>query len=221
MDSKGTRPQGQVAYEKIKRKILHMELLPGTHISEEALSRELLISRTPIRDALRMLEADGLVAISQNRGAFVADYSREEIKNIGTVRLAQDILSAQLAIYYGSEADFARLDQLAEQCGAYAARGDKFGRIQSDMDFHLAIAAISRNEILIQQQYAIYQRVHLVQVSKYTNIQDSLIQIHHHRPMVEALRSRDTSAAVSLICQHIQDFYAIDAHVLKYYCALP
>ena len=209
--------QGRIAYEQIKSKILHMELLPGAHISEEALSRELHISRTPIRDGLRMLEADGLVVIQKNKGAFVADYSQEEIKNIGTIRLAQDILSAQLAIYYGNEADFARLNQLADRCEDSAASGNKFGRIQTDLDFHLAITQISGNQILVQQQYAIYQRILLVQVSKYTNVADSLAQIHHHRPMIAAIRNRDAAAAVSLICQHVQDFYMIDPHILNYY----
>lgn len=216
-DKRTSKLQGHVAYDKIKSKILHMELLPGIHISEETLSKDILISRTPIRDALRMLEADGLVVISQNKGAFVADYSKEEIKNIGTIRLAQDILSAQLAVYYGNEADFFQLNQLAERCAESAIHGDKFGRIQNDIDFHMAIARISRNDILIQQQYAIYQRVHLVQVSKYTTIQDSLVQIHHHKPMIAAIRNRDIAAAVALICQHVQDFYMIDSHILNYY----
>ena len=89
--------------------IFRMELLPGTRIPELQISAKLSISRTPIHDALRRLESEGLVTINQNRGATVSCFSEEEIREIGAIRLCQDILSSQLASYYGSAADFDQL----------------------------------------------------------------------------------------------------------------
>lgn len=197
--------------------IFRMELLPGERIPELQISGKLSIGRTPIHDALRRLAAEGLVSIERNRGASVMRFTNEEIREIGTLRLSQDILSAQLAAYYGSASDFERLDRLADACERAAAFGDVYGRICTDDDFHLEIAKIAANAQLLRQQYALYQQIHLIQVSQYTDVENSLIQIHHHKPIIAALRSRDLDALRGLICRHIKDFYQLDPYLLRCY----
>lgn len=209
--------QSEIAYKKINDLILHMELLPGQHISEVALSKRLSISRTPIRDGLRRLEKEGLVRISKNRGASVTDFTQDEIKNVGHVRLVQDILSVQMAIYYGCEADFSWLEQLADVCAKQASRDDAFGRIRSDLDFHLAITEIADNDLLYRQQYSVYQLVHLIQVRKYSSVDASMSQISHHKPLVAAMRRGDVDEAVRLVCEHLKLFFSLDDHILEYY----
>nr|WP_288232220.1 GntR family transcriptional regulator [uncultured Anaerostipes sp.] len=206
-----------MAYEKIKDMIFHMEFLPGIKISEPQISERLSISRTPVHDALRRLAAEGLVKIGTNRGAAVAQFTDEEVREIGTIRLSQDILSAQLAAYYGSAADFEQLCRLADVCEEAAVKGDIYGRIKADNDFHLEISRVSGNSHLYKQQYAIYQQVHLIQISKYTDIEDSLIQIHHHVPIIESIRNADLKEAARLICDHIKDFYRLDPYLMKCY----
>ena len=209
------RSQSSLAYAQLKDMIFRMELLPGTRIPELQISAKLSISRTPIHDALRRLESEGLVTISQNRGATVSCFSEAEIKEIGVIRLYQDILSAQLASYYGSAADFDRLFHLAEICEETAAKGDIYGRIQTDCDFHLAIAQISRNSRLISQQETIYQQIHLIQISQYIDVAHSLAQIHHHKPIVEAIRNGETDKVRALFCEHLKDFYHLNSYVIK------
>ncbi|MCD8084263.1 MAG: GntR family transcriptional regulator [Clostridiales bacterium] len=197
--------------------IFHMELLPGTKISELQISAMLKISRTPIHDALRRLAADGLVTIETNRIAVVTQYTDAEIQEIGTIRLSLDILAAELAAYYGSAADFDSLCQLAKICESAAASGDIYGRIQADTEFHLEIARISGNDHLCRELYAIYLQVHLIQISKYTDIESSLIQIHHHLPLIDAIRTGNLIEIRRLTCEHMKDFYHIDPYVLKCY----
>ena len=209
--------QSEAAYRQIKEMILHMELLPGTRIPEVQIASRLSISRTPIHDALRRLEAEGLVRIGANRGASVTQFTQEEIREIGTVRMVQDILAAQLAAYYGSASDFDHLEQMAGDCETAASRGDVYGRIQTDMDFHLEITRLSGNDRLLRQQYALYQQIHLIQISQYTDIAHSLVQIHHHRPLAAAIRNHNLVQAQRLICQHVQDFYRIDPYLLRCY----
>ncbi len=209
--------QSAAAYQQIKDMIFHMELLPGARIPELQISAKLSISRTPIHDALRCLESEGLVTIGHNRGATVTCFTEDEVREIGAVRLSQDILSAELAAYYGSASDFDRLYRLADACEEASAKGDIYGRIRTDSDFHLAISQISRNSRLIGQQYAIYQQIHLIQVSKYIDVEHSLVQIHHHRPIVSAIRGGELEEVRTLICQHIKDFYRIEPYLLKCY----
>lgn len=209
--------QSAAAYQQIKDMIFRMELLPGTRIPELQISAKLSISRTPIHDALRRLESEGLVTIGQNRGAAVTCFNDEEIQEIGVVRLAQDILSAELAAYYGSASDFDELQRLAEACEEASSQGDVYGRIRTDRDFHLAIARISGNSRLIGQQYAIYQQIHLIQVSKYVDVAHSLLQIHHHKPLVAAIQSGDLPEIRRLTCQHVKDFHRLSPYLLRCY----
>lgn len=213
--------QSDIAYEKIKTMIFHMELVPGDKISELQLSAKLEISRTPIHDALRKLAAEGLVTLGRNRSATVAEFSDEEIQEIGTLRLSQDILSARLAAYHGSAADFEQLYLQADACENAAEKGDIYLRIKADNDFHLAISKVSGNELLYRQQYALYQQIHLIQISKYTDIEDSLVQIHHHNPIIHAISSGELDEASKLICEHVKDFYHIDPYLMKYYGYTP
>lgn len=197
--------------------IFGMELLPGARVPELQISAKLSISRTPIHDALRRLAAEGLVKIGPRRGAVVASFTEEEIHDIGAIRLSQDILAAQLASYYGSASDFDQLMRLAVACEQAAANGDVYSRIRMDSDFHMQISRISGNNRLIELQYAIYQQIYLIQISKYTDIENSLIQIHHHKPLVEAIRNRDQEEIRALICQHIKDFHGVEPYLLSCY----
>ncbi len=215
------RSQSAAAYQQIKDMIFRLELLPGARIPELQVAAKLSISRTPVHDALRRLESEGLVTIGHNRGATVTCFTDDEIKEIGVIRLSQDILSAQLAAYYGSASDFDDLYHMAGACEAAAAKGDIYGRIRKDCDFHLAITKISGNSRLINQQYALYQQIYLIQVSKYTDIEHSLLQIHHHKPIVSAMCNGNLENARTLICQHLKDFYRLDPYILKCYEGTP
>ena len=207
--------QSETAYEQIKDLIFRMELLPGSHIPELGIAARLSISRTPVHDALRQLASEGLGTITQNRGAAVTCFSDREIAEIGALRLSQDILAAQLASYYGNAADFDQLVRLADACQEAAARGDVYGRIRTDVEFHLAIARASRNSRLIRQQYALYQQIHLIQISKYTDVEQSLLQIHLHHPLAQAIRAGDHKQIRALSFQHIREFFHLDSYLPK------
>ncbi|BAL00734.1 putative GntR family transcriptional regulator [Oscillibacter valericigenes Sjm18-20] len=214
------RTQSAIAYEQIKEMIFQMELLPGTRISEVQIAKKLSISRTPIHDALRSLAAEGLVRIEPNRGATVSKFTDRETKEIGAVRLSLDILSEQLASYYGSASDFDHLDNLAEECEKAASLGDIYGRIRTDCDFHLAISEVTKNALLIEQQHTIYQQIYLIQISKYTDVQHSILQIGHHKPMVSAMRIGDFEQIQLLTYQHLIGFYHIDSYLPKCFSTL-
>lgn len=213
--------QGTKAYEQIKNMIFHMEFMPGDKLSELQLSSRLGLSRTPVHDALLRLSAEGLVVLENKRSATVRSFSDDEIRELGIIRLSQDILSAQLASYYGSASDFDRLTQVARACSDFASAGDIYGRIQADSDFHLEISRISRNVHLLEQQAALYQQIHLIQISKYTDVAQSLIQIHHHEPLIEAIRAGNSEEIAALICAHIGNFYHIDPFLFQFFIHKP
>jgi DNA-binding GntR family transcriptional regulator len=204
-------------YEQIKRMILHLEIKPGERIPEEKLANFVNGSRTPVREALRKLANEGLVNIYPRRFSEVAYYDEEAVKQIGVVRLSQDLLSCQLAIMHGSNADFALLRQLAEKCEIGAKSGNIYERIAFDSEFHLQIAEIGGNKFLIQNQKKLYLLIHLIQISKYTSVEDSIAQIQNHKDIVEALYNRDFEKIKVVVCKHLQSFYNIDQENIDMY----
>lgn len=205
------------AYDHIKQMILHLEIKPGERIPEERIASQLGSSRTPIREALRKLSAEGLVQLYPKRFAEVCNYSQDSVRQIGALRLSQDILSAQLALHYGSNADFAYLRTLADKCEEGARIGNIYDRIKNDCDFHMGIAQISGNQMLIKYQQELYMRIHLIQISKYSSIEDSLMQIQHHHDIVDALTNRDFQRTKKIICTHLQNFFDIDKALISQY----
>lgn len=195
--------------------IFHLELLPGEKISEPQIAAKLQLSRTPVHNALLQLCAEGLVCLEPNKGATVMQFSDDEIRQLGTVRLSQDILSAELASYHGNAVDFNNLMALAEEGNKAAEEGNKYKRIKIDYEFHLKIVEIAGNSFLYRQQYKLYQQSYLIHVSHYTNIPDSLAQVSHHIPLVEAIRTGNIAEIRNLTCTHLKDFYKIDDYILN------
>ncbi len=205
------------AYENIKSAILHLEIKPGEKIPEEKMAGLVNGSRTPVREALRRLSEEGLVNIFPRRFSEVARYDDEAIRQIGVIRLSQDILAGKLAMIHGSDSDFQALARTADMCEQGAKKGHIYERIAFDNQFHLSITEISKNQYLIQNQKKLYLIIHLIQIVKYTNVESSMAQIGHHKKIVDALFKRDFSQIRELICEHLQSFYQIDQGIIDMY----
>jgi DNA-binding GntR family transcriptional regulator len=205
------------AYEHIKNMILNLEVRPGERIPEEGISGYLGSSRTPVREALRRLANDGLVTLYPNRFAEVSNYDKHTVQQIGVLRLSYDILSAQLAIRNAKMDDLQRLCELARECERGAARGNMYERIKLDCEFHRGITAISSNRVLIQSVEALYLRIYLIQVTKYTSVEASLKQIESHGEMIESIAKRDVRTTQNLICEYLKDFFDIEQGIIDNY----
>lgn len=214
LDSNRKKSSSELAYEQIREMILHLDVKPGEKIPEEKIAKFVGGSRTPVREALRRLSAEGLVRIYPRRFAEVAYYDEKAVQELGTVRLAQDILACKLAIRYGSPEQFKHLAMLAERCQHGAELGNIYDRIVFDSAFHLYIAEIGGNQLLLENQRKVYLMVHLVQISKYTGVEDSLRQISLHQEILTALQKRDIHLVQQACCEHLQDFFALDPAVL-------
>ena len=128
--------RAQIVYEHILNEILTLNYAPGSKISEEMISSQTNTSRTPIREALRRLDAEGLVVLHPNRCAQVVEFTKKDIHDMGLMRICLDIIACRLAILNGSNADYYRLQMLAEKCSEAAERLDMREQIRLDSEFH-------------------------------------------------------------------------------------
>lgn len=200
----------QRVYDYVREEVMTMRLRPGEKITETMLVEELRVSRTPIREGLRLLAKDGVVTLYPNRFAAITTFSEKDIHDLGAIRISLDVLGGRLAVFRGSNADFARLEKLAQACSAAMEEGNFRQRAQMDSDFHLALMEISGNRFLYELQKGLYSRVQMVQVLRFSQAPHVHSGGAQHGDIVAALFDRDEERVVSAIKSHLINYYNVD-----------
>lgn len=141
-------PLRDVVATEMRRQILSGELAPGDRLIEERLAEQLGVSRNPVREAIRVLTAEGFIEVTARRGAFVANMSADEAANLFDVRLALEPLGARLAARCVTEATVVTLTTILD--AARVATDDSNLDALSDLntDFHSQVFMIGGNDYL-------------------------------------------------------------------------
>jgi len=209
--------------DHIRNAIVDRRLGPGTKLSEHEVGALFDASRTVARAALQMLSFEGLVRTERNRGAFVANPTPEEAKQVfASRRLIEPGIAAQACVKI-EPADRSRFeDQLAAESHFLAMRGPEARRseIKASGDFHLLLAMVVGNPILLRFMEELVARSSLV-IALYGRSGVSACGHSEHLEIWDAVRSRDASQAGRLIIRHIDhieadlDFRLRDAGALR------
>jgi len=202
---------GSKVYEDLKDMILSQQIRPGERIPENKLAAQFGISRTPIREAIKRLAADGIVTMYPNRFAEVTVFPPQWLQEVGIVRLTLDTVAAHLAILYGSNYDFSVMEHYNEECLKATRAGDMARRIKMNCAFHLELSRISKNEELLHIQRQLYLKIEFVQACNYGNVYDEKEQYRQHREMMEALYARDEARLVRLLTEHLCSFHHLSS----------
>jgi len=196
--------------DHIRNAIVDRRLGPGTKLSEHEVGALFDASRTVARAALQMLSFEGLVRTERNRGAFVANPTPEEARQVfASRRLIEPGIAAQ-ACQKIELADFVRFEsQLAAESRFLSMRSPDARRseIKASGDFHLLLAAVVGNPILLRFMEELVARSSLV-IALYGRSGVSACGHSEHLEIWDALRSRDASCASSLIIRHIDHIEA-------------
>lgn len=193
------------AYHLIKEKIVTLELAPLSVIDERVLGEELELGRTPIREALHRLSAEGLVNIAPRRGMFVADISITDLARIFEVRIVLEQLCARLA------AQRIRQEQLVQMEVALRGleelpEGEAQALMAIDERFHRLLYEAADNEFLmdtLNRLHALSMRLWHLVLNRLTDVRSAVGQ---HRQIAAALKAGDGDKAAELIRQHIAEF---------------
>ncbi len=180
-------------FEEIQRAILEKRLNPGDHIREQELTKLLNVSRTPVREALVLLERDGLVDISPNRGCFVREFNERDIREIFELRIALESLAASLTVDHLQESDFAYLEELIQRQADSNARHAQTEVSQLDLEFHRYIVRKADNSRLLRtwQVNAMQFTVLFSYLDDSLQGADKRLMLESHRSILDALRRRD------------------------------
>lgn len=200
-----TEKRTATAYDTLKQAIMTGELLPGTPLSERALCDTLGVSRTPLREAIKQLAADGLAEISPTRRVRVARITLDEAINMLTVMAALEGLSGEQACQRAQPADMERLEHWqAEMRDAYARR-DRAAYFELNQRIHLEILRIAANPTLSEIFHNLNARLRLVR--ERLNPTDARWQqaVDEHEAMLALLKKRDGKKLRQLMETHLRD----------------
>jgi len=194
----------QRVYEHLREEILADHLLPGTELSEVALSRELAISRGPIREAMGRLSAEGLITMRPRRRAEVRSLTPQELIDAYQVREALEVMAVRLAIPRVTEADLARLEELIDEMAAHSAEGAVREFFAANVSFHELLCELSGNPKLQEVHHRLEGEIGRFQnrtLALRGSMDDSLTE---HRAILAAIRLRDADRAAALTAEHIR-----------------
>ena len=194
------------AYTRIKQAILTRKLLPGSKLSEPALAKQLEISRTPVRAAIRRLVAEGLAKAETNQGAEVVLPSPKDIQEVLFMRETLEPLAARLAALNARPIDIDPLEEMiSDEQEAFHARDlDRYIKVNDR--FHLEVARLSDNSLLEQaiSNYLTRYDVFLALFDPIYELRDEEMQsMTEHRFLVQALQRRDEVAAEAAMRYHL------------------
>lgn len=190
---------------KLREEILDGTLKPGQRLEQTELANRFGISRMPVRDALRRLEAEGLVAIDARRGAVVCAIDLEEMEEVYEIREVLESLALRLAGPNLTDKDAVALARLEEQIEAASRQGDTALWRQLDASFHHLIFHRCNRPRLLKLINSYWNTTHhfrraYVAVAGATARGEAM-----HRQMIEAVRARDAQLLGSLGAQHTRE----------------
>ena len=192
------------AHDAIQSAILRNELKPGTLISEGALSKQLGISRTPIREALKRLQEHGFVRIMPHRGAFITNVSAENIVEMYQLREALECYAIQFVPQYGDPAELEKLVGDFEQSAKWVETGDVDKVNDADTRLHRYIASASRNRPLIKLVDQLLGQVTRLRAMTPTVPGRLATQVQEHLRIVYALKAANVEEARRALRDHLQ-----------------
>lgn len=201
-----TQSLSQKAYQKIRKKIISLDLPPGSIVDENQLMEELGLGRTPIREALQRLSLEKLVSIVPRRGIFVTDIGITDLQRLFEVRLEIESLAARLAAKRGTRQHWQRMEAALDSLPGNDQPLDNQALIIVDEYCHQIIYAAADNKFLADAAttlYALSLRLWYYFLSRIGDMRGAIME---HRVILEALQNRDAEQAGMLLEKHIRTF---------------
>ncbi len=196
----------QRAYELIQEKIITTEMLPGAVIQEAALMAETGLGRTPIREALKLLEAARLVTVSPRRGMFVTTINISDLAQIQEIRSVLDPLCVRLAAARATPAEMAELRNLVNQAEAASSNGDVKALMILDCRFHYLLAKATRNDLLVAENEMLYNLSRRIWHFYLDRLNPDDLAFDALQEITGALEAGDVDTAEQAIVRHIAHF---------------
>ena len=196
-------------HQLLREQIISGVLTPGQHLVEQALASQLSVSRTPLREAFRLLAAENLVEILPNRGVVVARFTAEEIEQRLVYLGGLLGLASSLTVPLMQEADFAELERLNDAMHDSARDPDRTQWVADNNLFHISMLAHCPNWHLLTQCTREGERLWRYWALTFDTIQSLDVYMSEHVDLIKAARHRDADTVMTLTYHHVAQFAPI------------
>ena len=197
-----SQSSGEAAYLSLMTALREGTYRPGDRLREEEVGQRLGLSRTPVREAFRRLEAHGIVEHRPRIGAVIKVLEHSEVVELYEMRIVLERTAAEMATKHGSEAEFDTLDELNERIEA--ERENPAIGASINQDFHRTLYLAGRNRFLLEAARALNNSLLLLGPTTYTDPDRIDTVVHQHRDIVTAMRAGDGQIAAANAEEHLQ-----------------
>lgn len=199
------RPLHEEVADRLRAMITEGGLAPGARLNERVLCERLRVSRTPLREAFKVLAAERLVELSPNRGASVVALSRSDVEQLFELMGALEGLAGQLAAERRTEAELAEIRALHFEMLAAHARRDLPAYYDLNRRIHVAISRCARNDMLAETYDSVNTRIQNLRFRSNFNQDKWSHAVREHQQMLEALETGNGSALRALLETHLRN----------------
>ncbi|SFA96985.1 DNA-binding transcriptional regulator, GntR family [Poseidonocella pacifica] len=189
--------------DMLREIILEGELSPGEKVPEKALTERFGVSRTPLREAMKVLAAEGLIDLVPNRGAFIASQTEEELSDLFPVLASLEGLAGELAAAAASEAQIAEIRRLTQALRTSHEEADRPTYFAINQAIHAAILEASGNECLRRTHALVAYRIQRARYQANLTQRRWTEAVSEHERIAEALVARDAGGLGQLMKAHM------------------
>ncbi|MDQ4213517.1 GntR family transcriptional regulator [Microbacterium capsulatum] len=196
------QPLREVIRDAVRARIFEGQYAPGFRLVERDLAAEFTVSRLPVREALRMLQQEGLVTEPATRGSVVASLDEDQVEDLFSVRNALEVLACSLAAQRATPADIDRLRDLVRRAKDAMARGSLPETHALNSEFHDEVTRIANNPFLRSALEPLQGRMHWL----FRHVQNLPELIDDHQLLLEAIATGDPKRAADQSTEHIEKY---------------
>lgn len=198
-------PLRDVVFHTLRQAILKGELEPGERLMEIQLANRLGVSRTPIREAIRKLELEGLVLMIPRKGAEVAKISQKSLKDVLEVRRSLEELAIELACQRMTEDEIRELEDAQKAFAAAVEKGEAMSIAETDEHYHDIIYNGTGNIRLVQILNNLREQMYRFRLEYIKDADKRQVLMAEHEIILKAVRQRKSAEAKSAIREHIDN----------------
>ncbi|MFZ7133568.1 MAG: GntR family transcriptional regulator [Eubacteriales bacterium] len=197
------KPLREIVFTTMREAIINGDFKPSQRLMEVQLAEKMGVSRTPVREAIRKLELEGLVVMVPRKGAYVAGLSSEDVKEVVEIRCVLEGLAAKLAAQKSTSEDIEKMKSIIENF-EYATKNKRIPDLISyDSDFHEVIYQAAKNGKLIQMINGLREQVQRFRVAYFTQFHNTDILLEEHKNLLKAIINKDSELARKVAENHI------------------
>ncbi len=197
-------PLRDIVFKTLREAIITGELKPGERLMEIKLANELGVSRTPVREAIRKLELEGLVIMTARKGAEVAPINEKDLMEVLEIRKTLEGLACELAAENATKAKINQFKEINEKI-LQAINEENIEEItKNDVEFHEAIYAITNNRRLVQMLHQLKEHIFRYRLEYIKDMKNKETIVDEHTRIIEAIATNDSKTAKKEIEKHIE-----------------